>query len=66
VSRHGRLWPATSSSYPTASRTATTSSTVPRKLIIAVPGGIEDFFDDLVNGVDPATITHRHGVRFLD
>jgi len=29
-------------------------------------GGIEDFFDDLVNGVDPATITHRHGVRFLD
>jgi len=37
-----------------------------RKLIIAVPGGIEDFFDDLVNGVDTATITHRHGVRFLD
>ncbi len=37
-----------------------------RKLIIAVPGGIEDFFDDLVNGVDPATLTHRHGVRFLD
>jgi len=37
-----------------------------RKLIIAVPGGIEDFFDDLVNGVDPATVTHRHGVRFLD
>jgi len=32
-----------------------------RKLIIAAPGGIEDFFDDLVNGVDPATITHRHG-----
>jgi len=26
----------------------------------------EDFFDDLGNGVDPATITHRHGVRFLD
>ena len=37
-----------------------------RKLIIAFPGGIEDFFDDLVNGADPATITHRHGVRFLD
>jgi quercetin dioxygenase-like cupin family protein len=37
-----------------------------RKLIFAVPGGIEDFFDDLGNGVDPATITHRHGVRFLD
>lgn len=37
-----------------------------RKLILAVPGGIEDLFDDLLNGVDPATITHRHGVRFLD
>jgi quercetin dioxygenase-like cupin family protein len=37
-----------------------------RKLIIAVPGGIEDFFDDLGNGVDSATITHRHSVRFLD
>ncbi len=37
-----------------------------RKLIIAAPGGIEDFFDDLGNGVDPATLTHRHGVRFLD
>jgi len=37
-----------------------------RKLIIAVPGGIENFFDDLTNGVDPATLTHRHGVRFLD
>jgi len=36
------------------------------KLISAVPGGIEDFFDDLGNGVDPATLTHRHGVRFLD
>lgn len=30
------------------------------------PGGIEDLFVDLANGVDPATITHRHGVRFLD
>jgi len=37
-----------------------------RKLIFAVPGGIEDFFEDLLNGVEPATITHRHGVRFLD
>ncbi len=36
-----------------------------RKLIVAVLGGIEESFDDLVNGVDPATITHRHGVRFL-
>jgi len=36
------------------------------KLNIAVPGGIEDFLDDLINGVDPATITHRYGVRFLD
>lgn len=37
-----------------------------RKLIIAVPGGIEKFFDDLANGVDPTTLTHRHGVQFLD
>jgi len=27
-----------------------------RKLIIAVLSGIEESFDDLVNGVDPATI----------
>ncbi len=51
---------------PRGSRTATTSSTVPRKLIIAFPGGIEDFFDYLLDCVDPTTITHRHGVRFLD
>jgi quercetin dioxygenase-like cupin family protein len=37
-----------------------------RKLIIAVPGGIENFFDDLADGVDPTTLTHRHGVQFLD
>jgi hypothetical protein len=37
-----------------------------RKLIFAVPGGIQDFFDGLFTGVDPATITHRQGVRFLD
>lgn len=37
-----------------------------RKLILAIPGGIENFFDDLLNGVDPTTITHRHGVKFLD
>lgn len=37
-----------------------------RKLIFAVPGGIENFFEDLLDGVDLATISHRHGVRFLD
>jgi len=37
-----------------------------RKLILAVPGGIENFFEDLLSGVDPATINHLHGVRFLD
>jgi len=58
---------ATSSSYPAASRTAYDVVGGPaRKLIIAVPGGIEYFFDDLANGVDPITLTHRHGVRFPD
>ncbi len=67
LSRHGLLWPATSSSYPAASRTAYDVVGGPaRKLIIAVPGGIEYFFDDLANGVDPITLTHRHGVRFPD
>jgi len=37
-----------------------------RKLILAVPGGIEDLFDDLVTGVSPDELTHRHGVQFLD
>jgi len=37
-----------------------------RKLILAVPGGIEDFFDDMVTGVSPDELTHRHGVQFLD
>lgn len=37
-----------------------------RKLTFAAAGGIEDFFEDLLNGVEPATITYRHGVRFLD
>jgi hypothetical protein len=65
VSRHGPRRPATSSSYPGVPHSYDVVRGPARKLIIAVPGGIEDFFDDLVNGVDPATITHRHGVRFL-
>lgn len=36
-----------------------------RKLIFAVPGGIEDFFDDMVTGASPEELTHRHGVQFL-
>lgn len=35
------------------------------KLILAVPGGIEGFFYDLVDGVSPDELAHRHGVRFL-
>jgi len=35
------------------------------KLILAVPGGIEAFFDDLAAGVQLDDLTHRHGVRFL-
>ena len=37
-----------------------------RKLILAVPGGIEAFFEDMVTGVSPDELTHRHGVQFLD
>lgn len=36
-----------------------------RKLILAVPGGIEEFFDDLAAGDGPDELTHRHGVQFL-
>ena len=35
------------------------------KLILAVPGGLESFFDDLVAGVSIDELTHRHGVQFL-
>ncbi|MHB1519682.1 MAG: cupin domain-containing protein [Acidimicrobiales bacterium] len=35
------------------------------KLILAVPGGIEDFFDDLAANTSMEELTHRHGVRFL-
>ncbi len=35
------------------------------KLILAVPGGIEDFFHELANGASLEDLTHRHGVRFL-
>lgn len=42
------------------------SDTAGRKLILAVPGGVEDFFDDLAAGVSPDELTHRHGVQFLE
>lgn len=42
------------------------SETAGRKLILAVPGGLENFFGDLVTGVSPDELTHRHGVQFLD
>lgn len=35
-----------------------------RKLVLALPGGIEDFFDDLAAGVTIDELTHRHGVHF--
>ncbi|MHB8452892.1 MAG: cupin domain-containing protein [Mycobacteriales bacterium] len=35
------------------------------KLILAVPGGIEDFFEDLAANTSMEELTHRHGVRFL-
>jgi len=37
-----------------------------RKLILAVPGGIENFFEDLVTGASRDELTHRRGVQFLD
>jgi len=42
-----------------------TGASVGSKLILAVPGGIEAFFDDLAAGVQLDDLTHRHGVRFL-
>jgi hypothetical protein len=42
------------------------SDTAGRKLILAVPGGVEDFFDDLATGVSLDELTHRHGVQFLE
>lgn len=35
-------------------------------LVLAVPGGLEAFFDDLAAGASPDELTHRHGVTFLD
>jgi quercetin dioxygenase-like cupin family protein len=35
------------------------------KLILTVPGGIEDFFDELADGASLEDLTHHHGVRFL-
>lgn len=40
------------------------SETQGTKLILAVPGGIEAFFDDLVAGMSVDELTHRHGVQF--
>jgi hypothetical protein len=51
---------------PAASRTATTSFAARRASSSSPSRREEDLFVDLANGVDPATITHRHGVRFLD
>jgi len=42
-----------------------TGTSAGSKLIWAVPGGLEGFFDDLAAGVDIDDLTHRHGVRFL-
>lgn len=36
-----------------------------RKLIIAVPGGLEGFFRDMGADVDIDTLQHTHGVTFL-
>lgn len=41
------------------------SETPGTKLILAVPGGIESFFEGLVAGVSIDELTHRHGVDFL-
>lgn len=35
------------------------------KLILTVPGGIENFFADFESGLDPEEMMHRHGVTFL-
>lgn len=40
-------------------------TTAAAKLILAVPAGLEAFFDDLAAGLIPDEITHRHHVTFL-
>lgn len=35
------------------------------KLILAVPGGFEDFFDDWESGLEMEELAHRHQVTFL-
>jgi hypothetical protein len=40
------------------------SASAGTKLIIAVPGGIESFFDELTDGASLEEMTHHHGVRF--
>jgi len=42
-----------------------TGTSAGSKLILAVPGGLEGFFDDLAAGADIDDLTHRHGMRFL-
>ncbi len=36
------------------------------KLVLAVPGGIEAFFDDLADDASLEELTHHHGVRFIN
>ena len=36
------------------------------KLILAVPGGIEHFFHDLIANISAEELSHRHGVRFVN
>lgn len=36
------------------------------KLIIAVPGGIESFFAEMAEGLDPDEIGQRHGITMLE
>ncbi|MQA17684.1 MAG: cupin domain-containing protein [Pseudonocardiaceae bacterium] len=40
-------------------------TTAATKLILAVPAGLEAFFDDLAAGLSTDEITHRHHVTFL-
>lgn len=35
-------------------------------LILATPGGLEEFFDDWEVGEDPEELARKHGIEFLD
>lgn len=37
-----------------------------QKLILATPGGLEDFFDDLDGGMEPGELARKHHIEFLD